>query len=229
MPSLASVNLRLAATSAQLRKFKDSFDSLAKIKETKSLSPSEKVEMVALTARVAEKRGRIGMARRNLSELIDAWQGRPELLATTYVHLASLEYKSKKFQEAEEILLEVERLKEAGNDVDKDVWFKTLELKGRVLERLGRKVAAVEAYSKILDEYQGSRPLGSIRYKAGRILFEAGNVKSAEKLWNGLDPENNAMYLKLAKEKLANAKWEDDYKKYISRIPAAAKLNRSKK
>ena len=124
--------------------------------------------------------------------------------------------------------MEIERIKESGDELNKDVWFSALQLKGNVQEKLGRKVAAVESYGRILDEFEGKRPLGSVRFKTGKILFDMGNVKGAERVWNGLDPQKNAMYVQLANEKLSNAKWEDDYKRYLNRIPAATDLNRSR-
>ena len=56
------------------------------------------------------------------------------------------------------------------------------------------------------------------------VLFKNGDLNGAEKIWNGLDAEKNSMYKRLSQEKLENAKWESEYKKYIDRIPAAVNL-----
>lgn len=60
---------------------------------------------------------------------------------------------------------------------------KALELKGDALLGEKRPIAAIESYQALLHEFEGKRPLGSIRYKVGQLLFERGDVRGAENVW----------------------------------------------
>ena len=227
LPYAEEVLLRLAQTAYQKRQYINAGRYLEKIKSDKNLSDQDQVEKVELLALVAEQKGQINTAKKYLKQLIEAWEGRAELLTPTFIHLASIEYASRNYRKSEDYIAEVERLKAADVNLNDDLWFKTLELKAKVLEAKKQTIAAIETYSQILDEFESKRPVASMRFRLGKLMFESGNMRGAEKIWNGIDPEKHPMFVKLAKEKLSNAKWEDDYKKYINRIPAAEKLNRS--
>jgi hypothetical protein len=67
-------------------------------------------------------------------------------------------------------------------------------------------------------------PMSSVRYKAGKILFDEGDLKGAERIWSALSSSTGEFYKKLAQEKLDQAEWQDSYKRYIDRIPAAEGL-----
>ncbi|MCB9025908.1 MAG: tetratricopeptide repeat protein [Bdellovibrionaceae bacterium] len=227
LPKIESVLLRLAETSYQKRQYEKADGFLNRIKNDKNLNDKDQIERVELLASVAEQKGQTEEAKKYLKQLIQAWQGKPELLAPTYIHIASIEYGAKKYSETEEYIKEIEKLKTAEAKISDDLWFKALELKGKTLEKQNQAVAAIETYTQLLEEFDGKRPLSALRFHLGKLMFENGNIRGAEKVWNGLDQKTNPMYVNLAKEKLSNAKWEDDYKKYIQRIPAAESLNRS--
>ncbi|MCB0355625.1 MAG: tetratricopeptide repeat protein, partial [Bdellovibrionales bacterium] len=227
LPYLEEVQLRLAQTAYQKRQYLTAGEYLNKISKKNKLNDHEQIEKVELLALVSEQKGQINEARNYLKKLTEAWEGQSELLVPTFIHLASIEFLSKNYKQAEEYLAEVERLKLAEVPLKDDLWFKTLELKAKVLEAQNQKIAAIETYSKILDEFEAKRSVGSMRFYLGKLMFDVGNIRGAEKVWNALDPTKYPMFVKLAKEKLSNAKWEDEYKKYINRIPAANKLSRS--
>lgn len=227
LPYKEEVLVRLARTSYEQRQFENAGEFLSRIKEDRHLKDSYKIEKFELMALVAEQKGQIEEAKMHLRKLIEAWQSQPKLLASTFIHLASIEYTTKKHKEAEEYIAEIERLHKTEAPLDEDVWFKTLELKTKVLESQNRNVAAIEVYSQLLEEFEGRRPVAALRFQLGKLMFESGNIRGAEKVWNAINPDKNPMYVRLAKEKLNNAKWEDDYKRYINRIPAAETFNRS--
>jgi hypothetical protein len=60
--------------------------------------------------------------------------------------------------------------------------------------------------------------LESVKYRIGDILFENGDLPAAEKEWSHLG--KGTIWAKMAQEKIDGAKWKDQYKKYINRIPA---------
>lgn len=227
LPQINEVLVRLAKSSFQEREYESTLSYLNKINSKDTNRSAYDIERVDLLAKVSRLRGQRKQAKQYLTQLIDAWQGNPDLLAPTFYQLAEVEFESSNYKDAEENIQEIERLKNSEVDLGDDLWFSTMELKGKVLEKDNRLVAAIETYSKILDEFEEKRSLSSMRFHLGKLMFNSGNIKGAEKVWNSLDPSKSPMYVKLAKEKLDNARWVDDYKKYIQRIPAAANLGRS--
>ena len=72
----------------------------------------------------------------------------------------------------------------------------------------------------MLEKYEETRPLSSIRYKLGQIYFKRGEVQKASEVWNEFKGEKSGFWKNLAQEQLKNSEWRDGYKKYIKRIPA---------
>ena len=129
LPSISRANLRLAAISIAQRDYSKAKGYLDGIESPENLTADERVSRVELLSVVSEQRGQLTQAKKYLRDLIEAWEDKPELLAPTFLRLAELEMKSKSFSKAEEILLEIERLKMAGNEDSEDIWYKTLYLK----------------------------------------------------------------------------------------------------
>lgn len=227
LPWVEQVLLRLAQTSFQKREFESANDYLEKINTAVNLSGPQKVERVELLARVAEQKGDVDRAKKHLKQLISVWEGNPEQLAPTFLHLARLQYEDGNYRDAEVNVQEIENLIRSGAKLNDEILYKTIELKARTLEADKRIVAAIEAYTELLEKFESNKSMESTRYHLGKLMFSNGNIKGAEKIWNGLDANKSPMYVNLAQEKLNNAKWVDDYKRYIDRIPAAESLNRS--
>lgn len=97
---------------------------------------------------------------------------------------------------------------------------KAIELKGDALLGQKRAMAAIEVYQNLLEQFETKRPLGAVRYKVGQLLYDRGDIKAAEAAWGKLQGGANEIFWDLAKEKLEQLKWQDDYKKYANRIPA---------
>jgi tetratricopeptide (TPR) repeat protein len=219
LPNVDQVNLRIAAVAVEQRQYREALTSLKSIKT--GLTGAENVERVQIGARVAEQLGDLKQAISYLHELVKNWQGQPELVAQPHLSLAELYLKTENLDAAGKSLAEIEGMKIKGTDVSDEVWAKTLELRGEHQFQNGQRLAAVETFSKLLDEYETKRPLSGIRYRAGRILYDEGDVRGAEKMWSGLDEKTGEFYKKLAQEKLQQSEWQDSYKKYMDRIPAA--------
>ena len=75
----------------------------------------------------------------------------------------------------------------------------------------------------MLELFEETKPIASIRYKLGEIYFSQGKIKKAEQAWTGFKGAQAEFWGKLAKEQMKNLSWRDDYKKYIERIPAMSK------
>lgn len=221
LPTIDQLNLRMAAVALEEKQYQEALSQLQKIKLP--LSPEENIERVQIGARVAELVGNYDQAIQYLKEQVATWNGQEELLVQPYVNLAGLSLKTAKFDEAEEYLQKIEDMHSKSKVVD-ETWAKTLELKAETQFEKGKKIAAVETYVTLLDQFENKRPMSSIRYRAGKILFDEGDLKGAQKLWAALPEKGGEFYKKLAEEKLKQASFADSYKKYIDRIPAAADL-----
>lgn len=225
LPTIEAVNLRLASVATKKRKFQDAFKYLQQIKNDKNLSPQDKVERVELAANLAEERGQLNDAKAHLKSLIQSWSDKSDLLASTHLRLAGLQHKTKENDSALDSLKFLENLRQQNkNSLSDDLWARTLQLKGEVQMDQGKTASAVETYTHLLEEFEQKRPMHFVRYRVGNILFEKGDLKGAEKIWSALDDTDGSMYKKLAMEKLENARWQDEYKRYINRIPAAVKM-----
>lgn len=223
-PREESILLRLAAVSAKQKKFAEAEDYLKRIEEDAPLDETEQVERAEISVDVAEARGQGDLARRYLAELIKGWGGDPALTGPLHLRIARLQHEAKDFAEADQHLLRViDMHRESG--LSPDVHARALELRGDVLLAQGKRGEAVRQYRELLDAYESERPLDSIRYRMGQILFEDGDLKGAEAAWNGLKTgEDGNVWRQLAAEQMEGSKWRHDYKKYLNRIPAAAEL-----
>ncbi len=226
LPSVAQIDLRLAAVTADQRRYQDAYSYLHDIKG--ELTPAQEIERVQLGATIAEQTGNRSEAIRDLEQLERAYakdDAHAALMVKPNLQLARLYIADKKFDVADSALKRVEDLKQKrASDVTDEQWAKTLQLRGDLLLAEGQKLAAVEAYNKLLDSYEATQPLASIRYKAGKILFDQGDLEGAKKIWTGFEGDTGKFYQMLAQEKLQEAQWRGSYKKYIDRIPAAESL-----
>lgn len=222
LPTVESLRLRMANVALNQRKYGEAYEQLKGAKDTAQLTDAEKVEKVQIAASVAEAQGDLLNAQRNLEELYKTWKGDPELVVPVELRLAELLNQRGKYEEALKYTDLIEKQRAKDQVKSDEIWAQTLEAKGNALFGRGQDVAAVDAYQNLLEQFEGKRPLETIRYKVGQILFDKGNIKAAEKVWTRLDSEKASVYKKLADEKLKNAAWQDEYKRYIKRIPAMA-------
>ncbi|MBC86961.1 MAG: hypothetical protein CL677_07250 [Bdellovibrionaceae bacterium] len=222
LPSRDTVNLRLANTYLEERKYPEAFKRLTSIVGKSELSPSEQMERVAISAKVYEQRGDAKSAIGFLKKFINGWQDDEALLAPAYLKMAELNLKTKSYIQAEVAADDTINLLDSDEhrEPHKDKLMEAMRLKGEALFGQGRRLAAVEAFMKLLNKYEGDDSLESVRYKVGDILYGLNDLKGAEKVWSELDPEKSVFYNQLAQEKLKNAEWEDTYNKYINRLPA---------
>jgi tetratricopeptide (TPR) repeat protein len=219
-PNEDELNLRLAATTYQQKKFNQSYDYLRNIKNPESLSENQQIERIRIAADLLEKRGDLDSAVRYLTELLKTWKGQAHLVAEPYLRLAQLEVKQGKPDEAIESLKKIDLLMTDSKTVPEIIHEKGLELLGQLYLDKGEAPKAIAAFDHLLNQYEDKRPLASIRYKMGQIYFKKGEVQKAADVWTKLKSQKSQFWYNLAQEQLKNSEWRGEYKKYIQRIPA---------
>lgn len=222
LPSQESVKLRLAAVALEQSKYRDAYSYLRGA--DKNLSEKEQIEKVQIGAEVAKQSGDTSTAIAYLNKLIKNWKGQSNLLAEPYLKLGRLYLDQKKTDSAANIISQIEALPKSEAESSGDLEAKSLQLKGDILLAQGKSSEAVSTYVELLEKYDGKRPLDSVRYQAGKIKFENGDIKGAEQIWSRLEEGKSSLYSQLANEKLNQSEWQDNYQKYINRIPAANEL-----
>lgn len=222
IPTIDEVNLRISKSHMELREYPQAVNALEMVDLKNLRREEDKVELVSVQAEVFERRGRIALAKSSLSKLEEKWKGDSKLLAPVLFDLSRLRVQTGELVDAIQSIEKIEEIKNENKEIDDDLWAKTLQLKAEVLEKQGKNLAAVEVYTELLKSFESKRPLGAVRYKAGQLLYEKGDVRGAEKIWESLDSEKQSLFRKLADERLRDAKWQGNYKKYINRIPAMA-------
>jgi tetratricopeptide (TPR) repeat protein len=228
IPSEDELNLRLANVFTQEQKFNQAYEHLKDIKAPEKLSDTAQIERVNIAVKLLEKRGDNESAIRYLGELLKTWKGQPELVAEPYLKLAELQLKQGRTPEAMQALQMVDQLQTDSGKVAPAVHAKALELMGETHLAKGENEKAVTAYTKLLEKYEETRPLSSIRYKLGQIYFKRGEPKKAAEAWSEFKGEKSEFWKNLAQEQLKNSNWRDDYKKYIKRIPAMSENEQGK-
>jgi len=216
LPTRSALQLRLAAVAVEKRHYVEAYQNLKGIEKATDLSEPEQVERVQLIADVSEYRGEWPKARAALKDAIKRWKGEPEQLNPALVHLAEVDMHMNDYESAEN---NVDKAL-AAKDLKDNLRAKALEIKGDALLGQKRTMAAIEVYQSLLEQFEPKRPLGSVRYKVGQLLFDRGDIKGAEEVWGKLQGGSNEILWDLAKEKLDHSKWQDEYKKYVKRIPA---------
>ncbi|MGZ3794854.1 MAG: tetratricopeptide repeat protein [Pseudobdellovibrionaceae bacterium] len=219
-PDEDELNLRLAATAYQQKKFNQSYDYLKNIKNPEGLSENQQIERVGIAVDLLEKRGDLDSAIRYLTELLKTWKGQAPLVAEPYLRLAQLEIKQGKPDAAIESLKKIDQLMTDSQSVPEAVHEKGLELLGQLYLDKGDGAKALNAFESLLNHYEERRPLASIRYKMGQIYFKKGDVQKAAEVWDKLKSLKSQFWYNLAQEQLKNSEWRGEYKKYIQRIPA---------
>lgn len=227
LPTIDQLNLRLAKVHTEMNDFNKSYDFLKNIKQPDRLLDSEQIERVNLAVNLLEQKGDIESAIRYLTELLKTWRGEPSMVSGPYLKLADLEFKTGKKDDAIQSLKKIDQIFEDTQNVTEDIHAKALEKLGKIYQTENNIGKASEAFSKLLKLYEDKRPLASIRYKLGEMYFKKGDLQKASDAWSTFKGEKNEFWKKLAQEQLQNNNWGDDYKKYMKRIPAMAKPEKS--
>lgn len=224
LPSVETLNLRLAKTEFEQKNYQGAYDQLKQIKKTDKLTEPEQIERVDMAASLFENKGETASAVRYLTEILREWQGQPELVAEPYLRLAQMEQKLGRPDDAEKSLQKIDTLmKDSGGKVAMKTHMKALENLGQLYLDRKDNEKAIATYDKMLELYEEKAPMASIRYRLGKLFFEKGEIQKAAETWNTFRGDKSGFWKNLAQEQLNNSNWKNDYKKYIKRIPAMAK------
>lgn len=229
LPSAASLNLRLAATLAEERKYLEAFNRLKAIDNAAELSDPEKVERIQLSAKIFDLRNEGDKARAALLELAGKWQGDPVLVAPVNLQLAQNFMKSGDPKQAEHHATKVLEAEGGETPFPDQLIADALSVQGDALLAQKRGLSAVDSYQKLLERFEDKMPLSTIRYKVGEILFERGDLNGAAEVWKRLEGTPNEFLAKIGREKIEDSKWKGDYNKYINRIPTMSSQKTGKK
>lgn len=231
--SIENVRLRLAAVAAQEKDFALAETQLKQIKDLKVLDHKDLIERAGIATDVSEARGQIPAARRYLDEMIKSFEAVPgsDAAATGLLHLrkAKLALKDKDLKAADEAITQVLKVSAGEDPTTERLRSSALETKAEVLLARGKKRDAIQSYKALLEipiaNADASRAgYDSVRYQLGKLLFEVGDLKAAEATWGQLTQDDKNLWRQLAKEQMTGAKWREEYKRYIDRIPAAAEI-----
>lgn len=229
LPKLDSVELRLAAVAAKANDFAGAESHLKNISDGAQMVDAEQIERAEVSAQVAEARGRPEIARKYLTELVNVWKGDAQLTSPLHLRLARLQSQSGNDKVADAHLQKIINWKkEANSRVPDAVHAKALEARADLYLRRGKRSDAIKTYRELLADYETTRPLESVRYRLGQILYQDGDLKAAENEWAQLKTSKDGLWQRLASEQMQGAKWQNEYKKYLNRIPAAADLRDGK-
>ena len=224
-PKADSLVLRMAVVEAKNGEFAAAEGQLKKIAKNAQLTDAEQIERAEVSAQVAEARGQGEAARKYLEELIAAWKGEPQLTSPLHLRIARLFANARNAKAADAHLAKIAAWKkQEGSRVSADIHAQALELRADLFVKRGKRGDAVKTYRELLATYEASRPLASVRYRLGQLLYQDGDLKGAETVWNELKPDKDNIWQRLAAEQMQGAKWQNEYKKYLDRIPAAADL-----
>ncbi len=232
-----SVRLRLAAMAAASRDYAKAEIELKKITDSKRLTGDEQVERAGLAADVAEARGQSDLARKYLAEMMATFALRDSKkdsnqatsLAPLHLRTAKLAFKDKDFKAAEVSIDAALKAASAPGVESEKIKTSALEIRAEVLLARGKRKEAIASYKSLLEMPVASADAtrngyDSVRYRLGQLLFDTGELKEAETTWGELAEDGKSLWRRLASEQMSGAKWRDEYKKYIDRIPAAAEM-----
>jgi tetratricopeptide (TPR) repeat protein len=222
LPSLDSLNLRLASVLVSEGRYSRAYDQLKNIKHPEQMSEEEQIERVSLAVKLLDKKGDVDSAIRYLTELLKVWKGVPSLLAEPYLNLADLEVRAGRSEDAKKSLEKVDRMMKDSGKVSESVHSAALEKLSDLYFQDKQIDKSIATYKELLDLYESKKPLSSIRYKLGKIYFDRGDIQKAADIWGQFKNDKSGMWEKLAQEELKNVEWQTDYKKYLKRIPAMA-------
>lgn len=226
LPSKEQLYLRLAQTQAKQSKLQEAYDSLKQIRSTESMSDDEQIERVILSSDLLTEKEQFDSAKRFVMELLRTWTGEPEKMVIPYMKLAEIEAKTGQPKNALSSLKKIDELMTDSKNIQSEVLFKSLEKRIEIAEKTKNQNELVNATQRMLELFEESKPIASIRYKLGEIYYNQGKLKKAEQTWTGFKGAQADFWGNLAKEQMKNVSWRDDYKKYIERIPAMSKEER---
>lgn len=229
LPTIDSLQLKIAENLFENKKFQDSYKGLEKIKFPLKLTEEDQIKRIILASKLYEQKGDAETAIRYLSEMSRLWKGSLDVELPALIRLGEMQNKynnpaisMETFKNCREIILKQER---------PDL----LQLR-----RISRNFVEISAQQKKSDEaiqfleglvkkFDSQLNLSEEKYELGQLYFAKGEIKKASLAWESIPEDKNEIWKKLANEKLQQANWDSSYKKHIKRIPAMSQMEEFKK
>lgn len=216
LPKIEEIYLVQAESFYEQNSLKKSENILDKIKNTEALTPAEQISRVHLASQLYERRGDYQTAIRYLSEIVRVWKDQPELVTDSAARLAQLWNKAESPQKGIDLLDQFLKQKLSAESTRKI--YKTrsdIALAAHIPD------AAISSLVYIINAGKSSNEnLAEEKFHLGELYFQKGEIKKAENVWSSFAGNDDQFWSKLADEKMKSAQWQDEYKKYLKRIPA---------
>lgn len=221
LAGIDEVRLRLAAVSTAAEEYGRAYDYLKEIQNPeKTLNESEQIEHVRLMAKLLDKKGEIKKSQEALAQLIQVWKGKPNELSQVYIDLAKSYAKENEHENVLKTIQPIFELQESLKNISSDVIYEAMVLKSKSYLGLKKHAETIAAFEKLLEGFEESKSLSEERFQLGKLYFENGDLKKAEETWEVLNRPKDMFWYQLAQEQLKQMKWDNDFKKYIKRMPA---------
>lgn len=220
IPSEDLVKLRQAQCLYDTDDFQKSYEVMQEIKNIDKLPAKEQIDRVLYASLIYEKKGEVNAAVRYLTELTKVWKDQPELLTEPTLKLADLEVKRKNVDVALQQLISL-NIEKLSVEQQQSVLKKTAD----IALAHHKKDQAIAAMTQLLEKFSEQQDLASYRFKLGDLYFASGERSKATQVWQGFQGSDSEFWKKLADNKMKDAQWRDENKKYLKRIPAMTKSN----
>ncbi len=220
IPNLDNLRLRLGFVQFQMGKWNDAFEEIKKISSNKDLSDPEDVERVTLMFSLFEKRGDPQTAIRYLSEVISEWKDKPQIIAGPSLQLSKLHLQDQKNDLALSTLSEARKKIVDSKTESQKNYPELLEQLKEIAILQNQPAVAISALEEYLTKFEKGNPIPSLRYQLGDLYLKNGEPKKAGQVWAELKGPRSEFWKKIADDKMKTEGWNEDYKKYLKRIPA---------
>lgn len=224
LPSFDSLYLKLAKNSYENTAYQDAYQYLEKIETPLALGDTEQIERVQLASKLYEQKGDNATSVRYLSDLSNLWTGDEKLSLPVLFRLADVQTQKNDISDAistyekcRGILLKND--KPAKKDLEQ-----LLNSYAKLLINQAKEDQAISLLSEVIQKHGDKFNLEHERYLLGDLHFKKGEIKKAELAWKAIKDDNSKVWTQLSEEKLKQAAWDVDYKKYLKRIPAMSQL-----
>ncbi len=208
------IYLQTAYSLFQAKEYKKAEVALNQIEKPYVMNDEEQIQRVSLVADIFEKKEDFVTATRYLSELIKVWKDKPELVIDASIKNA---YLLSKLNQAEKGVNQLNELIDEKTPTSSLI--KIYKAQAEIALQNKLNLIAISVIEKLLKT--DVNPQSQSRYQLGQLYFEQGEVKQAQQVWSNFSETDDQFWSKLAQNKMKSKQWNQDYKKYISRLPAA--------
>jgi len=209
LPALEEIHLRYANCLVQLEQFQDAEAELAQATQEK-LTPGGQDEWHILSSKIADSKGDYAGAIAQMEKVLNPTVSSVHWLAELYG----------KNNQGEKGIAAIDKFLEDRNIANGDR-FKLLKQKLGVLESAKNKTKYYDFLKRFYAEFKNQKfDFDREKYQLGAYYAEQSKLKEADDVWAGIGEKS--YWKKLAKESRDEKKWDEQYKKYINRIPAMA-------